>query len=113
MQKNNWRYDLDGISLANGLTGTVVNYPTVASISKDRSWFKINFKPFAFNRTFIDLKCSFEYFNASKEKKTFYATLNTREESGLSSPIVSQRIYHRVPSIMMGYTSQNGWEAIL
>lgn len=68
-RKNNWRYDLDGISLANGLTGTVVNYPTVASISKDRSWFKINFKPFAFNRTFIDLKCSFEYFNASKEKK--------------------------------------------
>lgn len=68
-RKNNWRYDLDGINLVNGMTGIVADYPTVGSISRNNKFFKIDFTPFSFNRTFKDLKCSYEYFSASKEKK--------------------------------------------
>lgn len=68
-RKNNWTYSIDGISLANGLTGIVSNFPSISSLSRDKSYFKMDFKPFAFDKVFRNLKCNYEYFTASKEKR--------------------------------------------
>lgn len=75
-RKNNWNYSIDGISLANGLTGIVNNYPSLSSLSRDKSFFCMDFKPFAFDKVFRNLKCNYEYFYASKEKRDILKNSN-------------------------------------
>lgn len=66
-RKNNWNIELDGINLANGLTGRVSSYPDVGSF--DGKTFKINFKPDLLQSSFPSLSCDYNYFTAPYEKK--------------------------------------------
>lgn len=66
-RKNNWTIELDGINLANGLIGTVVNSPSVENFYKDS--FRLDFKPNMLNNAFINLQCDYQYLNAPYSKK--------------------------------------------
>lgn len=66
-RKNNWQIDADGINLANGLIGTVSNFPSVYGF--DGKNFTIDFSPDLFNGLFKDLKCNYQYFIAPTEEK--------------------------------------------
>lgn len=68
-RKNNWNIEIDGISLANGLIGSVV-YPTnVARF--DGKKFYMDFKPDLLDSYFPDLGCDYEYFTAPHEKREY------------------------------------------
>lgn len=62
-RKNNWHIEVDGINLANGLSGRV---SSTTSISKfDGVKFKINFTPDLFpDIVFEDIECDYQYFIA-------------------------------------------------
>lgn len=66
-RKNNWFLTKNGISLANGLTGVVTNFPNVYDFSGDS--YKMDFKPNLFSDVFKDVKCDYRYFNASYQDK--------------------------------------------
>ena len=68
-RKTNWNEELDGISLTNGLIGSVVRAPEVDNfVGKN---FRIDFKPDFMNNQFEDLVCNYEY---------FISDYNTRKE---------------------------------
>ena len=67
-RKNNWLVDVDGISLANGLIGTVVNSPDISTF--DGKTFNIDFKPdLSDNVIFNNISCDYKYFVAPYDKK--------------------------------------------
>ena len=66
-RKNNWMFDIDGINLANGLSGTVTSSPSVACY--DGKTYTIDFKPNMFDLVFKDLRCNAEYFRGTREEK--------------------------------------------
>jgi exodeoxyribonuclease-5 len=66
-RKNNWNVDANGINLANGLIGTVTNYPSVYGF--DGKTFEIDFKPDLFDGVFRSLNCDFKYFNANPKDR--------------------------------------------
>jgi len=66
-RKNNWKVDADGINLANGLIGTVANYPSVYGFNGKT--FEIDFKPDLFDGVFESLECDFKYFNAPHDER--------------------------------------------
>lgn len=68
-RKNNWIYEVDGISMANGLCGEVLNYPSMHSLTEDGNGFKIDFKPTMFDMSFKNVLCSYFFFNATKDQK--------------------------------------------
>lgn len=65
-RKNDWERSLDGIALANGLAGTVINNP---DISRDGKIFTINFKPDMVNGVFFGVPVNYDYFISDFEKK--------------------------------------------
>ena len=74
-RKNNWQVSSNGINLANGLTGMVVNSPSVYGF--DGKTFTIDFAPTMFQSVFKDLKCNYNYFRAAYQdrehiKNTYY-----------------------------------------
>lgn len=69
-RKNNWRVSVDGINLANGLTGRAINMPTPYNIKQDT--YTMDFSPTLFHSTFKDLRCNYKYFNASHDDKEFF-----------------------------------------
>lgn len=66
-RKNNWNIEVDGISLTNGLIGTVQNYISVQDYNGET--FKISFKPDIINIQYTDLSCNYEYFNGTHEQR--------------------------------------------
>lgn len=68
-RKNNWSVEANGINLANGLIGTVVNVPDVSGYAE--RMFTINFLPSMSSVAFEDLKCDYDYFNATTEQRQF------------------------------------------
>ena len=58
---------MDGISLANGLTGNCVSMPRIASF--DGKTFNMDFLPDLCNNPFLDLDCDYKYFIANPEEK--------------------------------------------
>lgn len=66
-RKNNWQVDANGINLANGLIGTVMNFPSVYTFSGKT--FEIDFKPDLFDGVFSNLECDFKYFNSSPKDR--------------------------------------------
>lgn len=68
-RKNNWKKEIDGISLANGLVGTVENNPDVGSF--DGKSFTIDFRPDKMRMKFPNLKCDYKYFVANPEARKF------------------------------------------
>ena len=68
-RKNNWDIELNGISLANGLIGTVSNSPSVLNF--DGKKYNIDFKPDLLGSSFRNINCDFEYLNCSIENKAY------------------------------------------
>lgn len=66
-RKNNWRLDIDGICLTNGLIGQVIKAPDVESF--DGRQFFIDFKPDLMNGFFRNLGCDYDYFIADYNKR--------------------------------------------
>lgn len=62
-RKNNWGKVVDGISLANGLVGTVVMPPSVNGYEDGQ--LTIDFKPDLLNNVFRNLKINYNYLNTS------------------------------------------------
>ena len=72
-RKNNWNIEIDGISLTNGLIGSVVSHPTVEQFDGDK--FYINFKPDLIPSYYPYLACNYEYFNGDYEKRMLLKTI--------------------------------------
>lgn len=66
-RNNNWNIQQDGISLCNGLCGTVMSYPDPASF--DGSVFSIDFVPDLANTMFSHIPVDYEYFVADYDEK--------------------------------------------
>lgn len=81
-RKNNWQLSVDGISLANGLIGSVYNYPTPSDVNTQLNLFTIDFKPDIINSYFSYLDCDMNYFTADIEKRKLlkYDKFNTGEK---------------------------------
>lgn len=67
-RKNNWDISIDGIALANGLAGYVVNNPDPSSFNKDGT-FNINFKPDLSDEAFYNIAVNYDYFTAKYDEK--------------------------------------------
>ncbi len=61
-RKNNWKLEIDGISMANGLRGTVVNYPNIDGF--DGKNYILDFKPDYMSFFFPKLSCDYKYLKA-------------------------------------------------
>lgn len=68
-RKNNWNLTVDGISLANGLIGSVVAPPDVSKF--DYKTFQIDFCTDLLNIRFEDIICDYNYFIADYERRQF------------------------------------------
>lgn len=67
-RKNNWAIEQSGISLTNGLTGTVMNQPDVSSYNGKS--FLVDFAPdITSNVVFNGIKVDYKYLNASKDQR--------------------------------------------
>ena len=66
-RKNSWETEVAGISLANGLIGTVIQEPSVYDY-KDKT-FTIDFLPDMLDIPFQSLKCDSDYFTAPYQKR--------------------------------------------
>lgn len=69
-RKNNWKLENNGINLANGLIGTVVNQPDVSRF--DGKTFSIDFRPDMLNTPFTNIQCDYNYFTAPSDLKYKY-----------------------------------------
>lgn len=76
-RKNNWDLEVDGINLANGLLGHVINQPDVGSFNGTS--FSINFKPIMIDSYFKDLKCDYDYFKGIDNGHNKYERLEKFE----------------------------------
>ena len=66
-RKNNWNMEVDGINLANGLIGTVVNFPDISAFNGNT--FFIDFQPDLFNSRFSQIQVDYKYFIANTEQR--------------------------------------------
>lgn len=67
-RKNNWNIEIEGISLTNGLIGTVVNHPSVQDF--DGKNFYIDFKPDLINAYYPRIGCNYKYYNGNFEQRS-------------------------------------------
>lgn len=72
-RNNRWELEVDGLNLANGLLGTVANYPTVLSVDIDR--FEIDFMPLNSNAIFNKVLVNKKYFTAPFKDKMQLKTM--------------------------------------
>lgn len=66
-RKNNWDLEIDGISLTNGLIGTVMNHPSIETFDGEK--FYIDFKPDLINSYYPKLGCNHRYFNGNVDER--------------------------------------------
>ena len=66
-RKNNWNVEINGISLANGLVGTVTSSPNVSCF--DGKTFNIDFAPDLLGESFTNLICDYKYFMADPKDR--------------------------------------------
>ena len=80
-RQNNWNIAIDGISLCNGLCGTVLSPSDISRY--DGSCFTLNYKPdFLENNYFENLQCNMEYFLAPYDKKQEMKNLDKKYIKG-------------------------------
>lgn len=68
-KKNNWEREVDGINLANGLSGTVTNNPDPSTFDPKRKTFRMDFKPNFMDIVFDNLECDYEYFTSENKDR--------------------------------------------
>lgn len=66
-RKNNWDLNVEGIPLVNGLTGTVINPPSIGTFNGEVM--TLDFLPDLLSTPFVGLKVNYNYINASYEQK--------------------------------------------
>ena len=67
-RKNNWELECDGINLTNGLSGTIMNMPSIYGYKNSK--FMIDFVPDLFPTIkFYNIECDFKYFTASTKQR--------------------------------------------
>ena len=66
-RQNDWRVEVDGVNLANGLMGTIYNYPDVTR--HEREYFSIDFQPNGIQGIFEKVKVNKKYFFAPFKDK--------------------------------------------
>ena len=66
-RKNNFKFDIDGVNLTNGLRGTVVNQPNICGLDGKR--FMMDFQPDDTNVVFFDTGVDYTFFNAPYSEK--------------------------------------------
>lgn len=64
---NDWRLEVNGIGLGNGLIGRVADMPDVSGYNGEV--FHMDFRPDLFDGIFIDLDVNFKYFIANSKEK--------------------------------------------
>lgn len=67
-RKNNWNISTNGISLTNGLIGSVLNAPGPTDF--DGKTFTIDFKPDLFNGVYSQIRCNYNYLVSDYETRT-------------------------------------------
>ena len=97
-RKNNWNIEIDGISLANGLVGSVTSSPNVGCF--DGKIFNIDFKPDLLNCSFRNVACDYKYFIADPKdreriKNDKYSKGNKFEYAYCSTTHLSQGSEYR------------------
>lgn len=119
-KKNNWQIVNNGIALANGLTGTVTRPPKVSNY--DGKCFTMDFLPDLLNKPFLDVKCDYNYLNASFQDKkmirnskysigekfdyAYASTTHSAQGSEYSSGIyIEEYIHPSVPQDCINYTA--------
>lgn len=70
-RKNNWELQIDGIALANGLAGTVLNNPDPSGFMNAGKTFNIDFKPDLINDVFFNTPVAYNYFIAPIDEKNY------------------------------------------
>ena len=90
-RKNNFGLEVDGISLANGLCGTVVNAPGVEGF--DGKTYSIDFLPHMMTTPFMDIRADYNYliapFEERKKIKQDKYSVGEKFEFGYSSTVHS------------------------
>lgn len=66
-RKNNWNVAVDGINLANGVVGSVMNNPDQSTF--DGKIFQMDFKPNMLRSSFRGVECDYKYFVAPHEER--------------------------------------------
>lgn len=66
-RKNNWKREVDGIPLVNGLTGTIVSPSGIDRFNGET--LKIDFLPDMLDKPFTNLDINFKYINATHNEK--------------------------------------------
>ena len=67
-RKNDWDMEIDGIALANGLSGNIISEPDPSSFD-NKGNFIIDFKPDLISGAFYNVPVDYKYFIASSEEK--------------------------------------------
>lgn len=79
-RSNDWSIVVDGISLANGLVGTVINYPSIAGF--DNNKFYIDFRPDLFpNIEFYDVECDYKYMISDYRTRQGLRSINNKKNN--------------------------------
>ena len=74
-RQNNWFVNKDGISLANGLCGKVINYPGLPTMI-DNKTFLIDFQPYGTDTVFKNVKTSLPYLRANVNERRIMKQTN-------------------------------------
>lgn len=79
-RSNDWSIVVDGISLANGLVGTVINYPSIAGF--DNNKFYLDFRPDLFpNIEFYDVECDYKYMISDYRTRQGLRSINNKKNN--------------------------------
>lgn len=79
-RSNDWSIVVDGISLANGLVGAVINYPSIAGF--DNNKFYIDFRPDLFpNIEFYDVECDYKYMISDYRTRQGLRSINNKKNN--------------------------------
>lgn len=79
-RSNDWSIVVDGISLANGLVGTVINYPSIAGFNNNK--FYVDFRPDLFpNIEFYDVECDYKYMISDYRTRQGLRSMNNKKNN--------------------------------
>lgn len=78
-RKNNWKIEVNGINLTNGLTGTVINPANVYNF--DGKSFTVDFQSDLLGLVFPKVKCDYKYFTTRDRREKEYIK-NSRYAQG-------------------------------
>lgn len=79
-KRNNWDRELDGISLVNGLAGTVRKTISANDINMKKHFFEMTFRPDHMEVDFKNIPCDLDYFTAPYQQRKYLKTTPSPNE---------------------------------